>query len=234
MLGSVAGDDQYVEPLTDAVDCVVVSVEYRLAPDVPFPGPLEDCYAALTWLYTHAGALGVNPQRIAIGGGSAGGGLAASLGLLARDRGEVPVCFEVLMYPMLDDRNTRSAQEVGSDHPVWDRAGNRFGWQCYLGREPGGEDVPDHAAPARAENVSGLPPTFIGVGELDLFLDENIEYARRLLRAGVPTELHVYPGAYHGFDVFVPAAGVSRRAREDVARALRHALWGHSAEPVQG
>ena len=233
VLGDVEGDDLNVKQMTRAVGCVIVSVEYRLAPETPFPGPLEDCYAALKWLHGHAEELGLDPARLASGGASAGGGLAAGLGLLARDRGEVPLCFQLLIYPMIDDRNILGAEQAGSDTHIWSRASNRFGWTSYLGREPGGEVMPYYAAPARAEDLAGLPPTFINVGDLDLFLDEDIEYAQRLLRVGVPTELHVYPGAYHGFNGLAPTAGVSRRANEDIARALRHALHGHTTSDAQ-
>lgn len=227
--GQLEQDDVMVKEWVRDIQLVVVSVEYRLAPETPFPGPLEDCYAALKWLHDHAADLNVDPARLAVGGASAGGGLAAGLVLLARDRKELPLCFQLLIYPMLDDRNIRSAEEAGSDHPIWTRASNLFGWRSYLGHAPGGEDVPDHAAPARAEKLEGLPPTFILVGELDLFLDEDIEYARRLLSAGVPTELHVYPGAFHGFEAVVPGAGVARRAIADRNAALRSALHGHPA-----
>jgi triacylglycerol lipase len=182
--------------------CVVVSVDYRLAPETRYPGSLEDCYAALQWVHGRAGELHVDPARIAIGGESAGGGHAAALGILARDRGEIPVCLQLLDSPMLDDR-TGSGSEP---HPyngkfVWTTAANRFGWQALLGVEPGGPDVPAGAVPARTLDLSRLPATCITIGALDLFLDETLEYTRRLSRAGVPTELHVIPGAYHGYQI---------------------------------
>jgi acetyl esterase/lipase len=199
-------------------------VDYRLAPETPHPGPVEDCYAALKWLYTHADELGVDPKRIAIGGASAGGGLAAALGLLTRDRGEVPLVFQLLIYPMLDDRTVTTTDP----HPytgefIWTAEANRFGWRSLLGQEPGGPDVSPYAAAARAESLAGLPSTFISVGALDLFLEEDIEYARRLIRAGVPTELHVYPGAYHGFNLTADAQ-VSQVAARDQLAALKRAL----------
>jgi acetyl esterase/lipase len=200
VLGSAAQDRLKVEPLVAELGHVFVSVDYRLAPETPHPGPLEDCYAALRWLHGHAGELGVDPGRIAVAGESAGGGLAAGLTLLARDRGDVPVAFQALVYPMLDDRTAVEQDR----HPftgefVWTDDANHFGWACYLGSEPGGDNVSPYAAPGRAADLTGLPPAFIAVGALDLFLEEDLEYARRLLRAGVATELHVYPGAYHGF-----------------------------------
>src|SRR6266568_1756294 len=224
VIGSADADDLPVKTIVSDVGCAVVSVDYRLAPESPFPAPVEDCYAALKWLSQQSNALGVDRSRIAIGGGSAGGGLAAALGLLARDRGEFAVAFQMLLVPMLDDRTVTS----GDPHPltgefVWTPVSNKFGWTALLGREPGGDAVSPYAAPARAESLAGLPPTFIGTGALDLFLEENMEYARRLIRAGVPTELHVYPGAYHGFSR-ATAARVTKAFERDQRQALRRAL----------
>lgn len=205
-------------------DCVVVAVDYRLAPDTPHPGAIEDCYTALKHIHDNADALGVDPTRIAVAGESAGGGLAAALALLARDRGEVPIVHQHLIYPMIDDRTCITADP----HPfagefVWTAESNHFGWSSLLGREPGGADVSPYAAAARAEDLSGLPSAFIAVGALDLFAEEDIEYARRLMRAGVPTELHVYPGAYHGFEA-AGDAEIVRRAHHNSMAALRRAL----------
>ena len=209
--------------IVSQMGCVVVSVEYRLAPETPHPGPVEDCYAALKWFHANAASLGVDPSRIAIGGESAGGGLTAALALLARDRAEVAVAFQLLIYPMLDDRTvTRSEPHAYAGEFVWGAKSNHFGWHSLLGHEPGLEGVSHYAAAARAESLAGLPPTFISVGALDIFLDEDIDYAKRLLAAGVPTELHVYPGAYHGFDV--ADADVSKRFRRDALAALKRAL----------
>lgn len=207
------------------LDCVVISVDYRLAPETQFPGSLEDCYAALAWLHIHAPSLGVDRNRIAIGGESAGGGHAAALAILARQRGEYSICLQLLDAPMIDDRTG----SISDPHPycgefVWPAANNRFAWHALLGVEPGSDAVPVGAAPARVADLSGLPPTFIAVGALDLFLEENLEYARRLIRAGVPTELHVIPGAYHGFGVAgdnTPQVSANRRLRRDaLARAF--------------
>lgn len=224
VIGSADQEDLRVKGIVSAVGCAVVSVDYRLAPETPHPGPVEDCYAALHWLYSHAGELSVDPTRIAIAGASAGGGLAAGLALLTRDRGEVPLIFQILIFPMLDDRTVT----VTEPHPytgefVWTPEANRFGWTALLGQEPGGPDVSPYAAAARAERLEGLPPTFINVGSLDLFLEEDMEYARRLMRAGVPTELHVYPGAFHGFSM-VPGAKVSQAADRDLLDALARAF----------
>jgi acetyl esterase/lipase len=221
VLGSVERDDLLAKHLARVGQCVVASVEYRLAPEYPFPAPVEDCYAALKWLSAHSAELGVNKSRIAIGGASAGGGLAAGLALLARDRAEVEVAFQLLIYPMIDDRNIAPASATVPDTFVWSRENNRMGWRAYLGYEPGGKDVSPYAAAARASDLKGLPPAYIPVGDLDLFLDENITYAQRLLAAGVPTELHVYPGAFHGFNGFVPNAAVSRRFNSDRDNALK-------------
>jgi triacylglycerol lipase len=225
VLGTPEINDASNRSFVAELGCVIVSVDYRLAPETRFPGALEDCYAALTWLYANADALGVERERIAIGGESAGGGHAAALALLARKRGEVPICLQLLDSPMLDDR-TGSASDP---HPycgefVWTPANNRFAWRALLSVEPGGPDVPAEAVPARATNFGGLPPTFILVGALDLFLEESVEYARRLIRAGVPTELHVIPGAFHGFAVAgggAPQVQACLRLRRDaLARAF--------------
>jgi len=194
-----------------ALDCVVVSVNYRLAPETRWPGALEDCYAALTWLAGNAAELGVDPARIAVAGESAGGGHAAALALHARDKaaeaGAGPaLCFQLLDAPMLDDRTGTTADT----HPhvgefVWTAEKNRFGWRALLGVEPGGPEVRDEMVPARAASLAGLPPAFVSVGALDLFLEEDIEWVRRLTREGIAAELYVIPGAYHGFG----AAGLS-------------------------
>ncbi len=224
VIGSADQEDLGVKSIVSTVGCVAVSVDYRLAPETPHPGPVEDCYAALTWLYSHAEELGVDTTRIAISGASAGGGLAAGLALLTRDRGEVPLAFQLLIYPMIDDRTVTSTEP----HPytgeyIWTPDANRFGWTALLGQEPGGTDVSPYAAAARADHLEGLPPTFISVGSLDLFLEEDMEYARRLMRAGVPTELHVYPGAFHGFNM-VTGAKVTQAFRRDQLDALARAF----------
>jgi acetyl esterase/lipase len=223
MFGSALMTDARLNRWVEEFECVVVSVEYRLAPEHPYPRPLDDCYAALTWTATNANELGIDASRIVVAGASAGGGLAAGLTLLARDRGEVPVAFQLLIYPMIDDRNvTASSHIVGA--PVWSREANLLGWRAYLGHEPGGAHVPMYAAAARADDLSAMPPTWIGVGTLDVFRDENIEYARRLLGAGVVAELHVYPGATHGFELMAPNAAVAQRCQRDIDEALGRAL----------
>lgn len=222
--GSSADNEAVHRPLAADLACCIASVEYRLAPETPFPGPVEDCYAALAWLNREAESLSVDPARIGVMGESAGGGLAAALALLARDRGDYRLAFQHLIYPMIDDRTC-----VHPDpHPyagefVWTPQANHFGWSSLLGGPPGGEGVSPYAAAARAQDLSGLPPTFISTGALDLFLEEDLAYAQRLLRAGVPVELHVYPGAFHGFQ-WAPEATVSQTAVRDSRAALGRAL----------
>lgn len=204
---------------------LVVSVQYRLAPEHPFPAGLEDCYTALLWMQSVAVELEIDAARIAVGGDSAGGGLAAALAQLAHDRAQVPVCFQLLIYPMLDDRTLQASQEPGVGRFIWTAASNRFGWASYLGRTPGTDDVPPYAIPGRRDDVHGLPSAWIGVGTLDLFRDEDIAYAERLSAAGVACELHIVPGMYHGADSLV--ADNSAAARQFTARmidALRRSI----------
>jgi acetyl esterase/lipase len=224
VLGDAKGDDLFCEEIARDVACVVASVDYRLAPEHPYPTPVEDCYAALKWLAANADDFGVDRSRIALGGASAGGGLTAGLAHLARDRAEVDVAFQLLIYPMIDDRNVEPASEALSDHILWTRERNLIGWTSYLGRAPGGDDTSPYAAAARATDLRGLPPAYVMVGDIDLFLQEDVEYARRLMAAGVPTELHVYPGCFHGFYVFGPDASASRRFAAECDHALRRAL----------
>lgn len=225
-VGGAAGEMEFVHrPLARDLGCMIISVEYRLAPETRFPGAVEDCYAALAWVTANAADLGVDIARMGVMGESAGGGLAAALALLVRDRGEYAFAFQTLIYPMLDDRTCVAAEP----HPwvgefIWTPHNNHFGWSCLLGVEPGSDGVSPYAAAARAESLEGLPPAFISTGALDLFLEEDLEYARRLMRAGVPVELHVYPGGFHAFDL-LPGAAVSAQARRDTVEALRRALF---------
>jgi acetyl esterase/lipase len=226
--GYVTGSTAALEPihrsLSVKANCCIVSVDYRLAPETRFPGAIEDCYAALSWLFKQAGELGVDSARIGVMGESAGGGLAAALALLARDRREHSLAFQHLIYPMLDDRTCVAK----NPHPfagefLWTAHNNAFGWSALLGAALGSANVSPYAAAARADDLSGLPPTFISTGALDLFLEEDMEYARRLMRQGVPVELHVYPGAYHAFD-FLTNARIAAAARRDSLAALRRFL----------
>lgn len=204
-----------------ALDCVAVSVDYRLAPEHPFPAAIDDCHDALRWMASAADALGVDPARIGVSGESAGGGLAAALALVARDRGGPALAFQNLLYPMLDDRPEADAGNPVTGEFVWTRETNRFGWSCLLGADPG--QVSPYAAPARATDLAGLPPAWIAVGALDLLLDEDVDYAMRLTRAGVAAELVVYPGAFHGFD-FAADAAVTHRAHAQRLDALARGL----------
>ncbi len=205
--------------------CVVVSVDYRLAPETRYPGSLEDNYAALKWVHAHAEELGIDRSKIAVGGESAGGYHAASLAIHARDRNEVPVVFQLLIYPALDDRtgSTRAVPPAVGRF-MWTASANRFAWSSLLGVPAGSSRVPAAAVPARVASVAGLPPAWIGVGSIDLFVEEDMEYARRLVHAGVATELLVVRGAYHGFDVLVPDAEASKQFSASWKSALRKAF----------
>lgn len=228
--GYVIGDRTMYDGLLDrwCLDpgMIGVSVGYRRAPETPYPGPLEDCYRALEWTATNAEALGINPSCIGLYGTSAGGGLAAGLALLARDRGEIDIAFQFLQYPMLDDRQTTPSSQLDDLH-LWSRRSNTFGWKAYLGTLYGGPDVPVYASPARAENLEGLPPAYICVGVMDGFRDEDIAFAQRLLQAGVPTELHVLPGVPHGFDQLGDSA-IARQSAFNGDEWIRRQLRDHS------
>jgi len=223
VIGQASQDDWLCARFSQALDAVIVSVDYRLAPEHPFPTPVEDCFAAYEWLLREAPALGVDSRRVAIGGASAGGGLAAALALMLHDRRRPAPRLQLLVYPMLDDRTVLRAVD-DRHHRLWNPASNRFGWSQYLGKAPGAPDVTDHAAPGRRVDCRGLPPAWIGVGTLDLFHDEDVAYAERLRAAGVPVETEVVPGAFHGFDQVLPTADVSRRFFETQVAALRSAL----------
>ena len=231
VLGNLELDDLMAAQLAKSVQCAVVSVDYRLAPEHPFPAALHDAYAALKWLAAESGRLGVNGARIAVGGASAGGNLAAALALMARDHAEVAPAFQLLIYPSLDDRSAQPAGDALPETLLWTRENSILAWTAYLGRPPGNGDVSAYAAPARADDLLGLPPAYIPVGTLDPFLDDNIEYARRLLAAGVPTELHVYPGAFHAFDVFAPTGRISQQFVADRDNVLRRVMHPASSPP---
>lgn len=214
-------EDDRARVFAEQLDCRVVSVDYRLAPEHPFPAGIDDCLASLWWMAEHASELAIDPARIAVGGQSGGGGMAAGLVLLNRDRGGPELVLQLLIYPMIDNlHDTPSGSHV--NHPVWNRATSLRAWEMYFDGTPG-LDASLYAAATRAEDVAGLPPTFICVGTEDLFRDENIDYARRLMAAGVPTELAVFPGMYHGGDMFVPDALVSQRLTASFMQALSDA-----------
>jgi acetyl esterase/lipase len=220
VIGTASGEDAVCRKFAQALGIVVAAVDYRLAPEHPFPVPLHDCYDALTWL---ARQPFVDSGRIAVGGASAGGGLAAALALLARERGEVDPVFQLLAYPMLDDRTAIRTDIDESHFRLWNNASNRFGWQSYTGHPPGSPEVSGLAAPSRYEDLTGLPPAWIGIGTLDLFYEEDVVYANRLREAGVECELAVIDGAFHGFDTLAKA-GVTKAFRSAQIAALASAL----------
>lgn len=225
LVGSARGELVSLQETARELDCTIVTVEYTLSPRVRYTVSTEENYATLKWLYTNAAALGVDPSRIAVMGESAGGGHAAILAIKARDRGEVPVLFQSLVYPMIDDR-------TGSTTPVpwhvatvgWSAPENRLGWASFLGLEPGSSAVPPQAAPARLLELAGLPPAWIGVGSVDLFAAEDMDYARRLSLDNVPVELLVTPGGFHGFDRIAEETRLARTFTQSKLAALTRAF----------
>jgi acetyl esterase/lipase len=226
--GMIIGDNRLGLPgvleWAEELRAAVISVEYRLAPETAHPGPVEDCYAGLAWTAAHAAELGIDPDRIVVAGGSAGGGLAAAVALLARDRGGPALIAQMLMCPMLDDRNDTPSALQMAGLGIWDRASNEVGWTALLGTARGGPDVSPYAAPARAADLSGLPPAFIDVGSAETFRDEAVTYACRIWQAGGVAELHVWPGGFHGFAGLAPQAAVSRDAAAAQRDWLRRIL----------
>jgi acetyl esterase/lipase len=219
--GNLDQDDAPATRIADQVGAVVVSVDYRLAPEDPYPAGIEDCYAALVWTASKATELGIDPARIGIGGVSAGGGLTAGLALLARDRGGPAVCFQYLAVPELDDRLETPSMTQFVDTPLWHRPNAILSWKYYLGGQPADQ----YAAPARAEDLTGLPPAYVSVCEFDPLRDEGFTYAHRLIQAGVPTELHHFPGTFHGSEL-VAGAEVSRRMTAEALAAINRGLKG--------
>jgi acetyl esterase len=230
VLGSVEGEHARAAWLAASVGAVLVSVDYRLAPEHRYPAALEDCYAALNWMFAEADKLGIASDRLAVAGSSSGACLAAAVALLVRDRGGPPLCFQLLNAPVLDDRLETPSMKEFTDTPVWDRRSAMLSWRYYLGEQ---DEIPYYAAPARADDLSGLPPAYISTGQFDPLRDEGILYGLRLLQAGVATEIHNFPGTYHGSD-FVETAEISQRWATDVAWALRHGLHGWSGHGGQG
>lgn len=225
ILGSAEQEVPRLQKFATALDCVIVSVEYSLAPEARYTTSVEQNYAGLRWLHANAAALGVDRQRIAVMGESAGGGHASLLAFTARDRGEVPLVFQLLVYPMLDDRTGSTRQLPPAFGSIgWDPAANVFGWQSFLGMKPGGAAVPAAGVPARRTDLAGLPPAFIGVGGIDLFASEDIDFARRLLEAGVPTQLNVVPGAFHGFDAIAADVPIAKTFNDAKFAALARAF----------
>lgn len=225
VLGSARQYLPMVQKIAKNLDVTIVTVEYRLAPETTYKGSVQDNYTALKWLHDNAAELGVDVARLAVMGESAGGGHAALLAIEARNRGEVALASQVLLYPMLDDRTGSSRQPAPhAGRFIWTAENNRLGWRSFLGMEPGTVLVPAEAVPARVRNLAGLPPTYIAVGDIDLFVEEDVSYAHRLIEAGVPVELHVFRGGYHGFNMLLPNAAISKQFDAAFYDALRRAL----------
>lgn len=226
--GFIAGDLEtehaFNVALSRELGIVVVSVDYRLAPETPFPGGLEDVYSGLAWTAAHADELGIDPQRIAIQGTSAGGGLCAALALLARDRGGPAIAFQFLSVPELDDRLITASMTDFVDTPLWSRPRAVVSWDCYLGPgRAGTDDVPIYAAPARATDLAGLPSAYVSVMHFDPLRDEGVAYALAMLAAGVSVELHLFPGTFHG-SMLIQDAAISKRELAEKTAVLRQAL----------
>lgn len=218
--GSVELFEGMVARYVSASGVPMLSVDYRRAPEHPHPTPVEDAFAGLRWLHEHAAELGVQPDRIAVMGDSSGGGLAAALAILARDRGGPAIAQQILVMPMLDDRTTTADPHI-APFAVWTYDDNLTGWQALLSDAAGGPDVPAYAAPARLEDATGLPPAYVEVGQLDIFRDDAVAYATKLSRAGIPVELHLHPGVPHEFDFIAFESEIAHRARADRIRVLR-------------
>jgi acetyl esterase/lipase len=224
-LGSLQEDDHKARELVAAVGCAVLSVDYRLAPEHPFPAALDDAYAALAWLFVSADQLNIDGARIAVGGLSAGGGLAAGLALAARDRGEYRLLFQSLWCPMLDDRCITPSSIDLAESKIWSRNSNLLAWRAYLGDDGDASNTSPYAAPTRAKDLAGLPPVYMRVGSIDLFVDENTAYAKRLIEAGVATDFATIEGGFHAFESVAVDARISQRTRHGYYRALQAALF---------
>ena len=222
IMGGLDGEDGTCQMMADRLGAVIASVDYRKAPENPYPAAPEDCYAGASWVFENATDLGIDPANIGIYGQSAGGGLTLAVVLMARDRGGPKFSFMAPIYPMIDDRNTTESSKLVTDVGIWDRAGSIEAWGWYLG----GAEADHFAAPARAKDLSGLPPAYIDVGELDMFRDEDIEFAKRLAEANVQVEFHLWPGAYHASEVFAPEANLSATIWNTRIAAIKR-LMGH-------
>ncbi len=226
VLGDYTGDDRICSKLASEVPCIVVSVDYRLAPEYPYPAGLNDCYDGLLWLYHNSEELGIIKEKIGIGGPSAGGGLTAALALLVRDKKEIEIVFQMPLYPMIDDKSDLpSALEITKEvmPNAWNKENNQIAWNMYLG-DMDRENIPYYAAPYRALDLSGLPPTYTCVGQMDPFRDETINYVQRLAQCGVSVEFNLYPGCYHGFDGLGDQTAISRKANEYYVDVLKVAF----------
>ena len=226
VMGEPEQQEDFLKTLVKELSCILVSVDYRLAPEFPFPTPLEDIYLGLKWTLENAQRLKIDTTRVVILGESAGGGLTAALAQLSRDRNEFPspIAYQLLLYPMLDCRNTEPLVEDEEDTFVWTKANNIFGWSSYLQDDPLTCDIPAYASPIHTGNLENLPPAMILIGGIDQFIEENIEYAKPLNKAGVATELHVYPGGFHGFEMLAPDLVISKQLHQDMQNGLKKSL----------
>ncbi|MEK4274385.1 alpha/beta hydrolase [Paenibacillus sp. FSL R7-0026] len=225
VLGHPDMDDKLCERFVQTAECIVVSVDYRLAPEHPYPAAIEDCYAGLVWMTEESAMLGIDVNRVAIAGASGGGGLTAALALMARDKGGPSIIFQMPLYPMLDNRNiTPSSHEITEEGSIWNRTDNVAAWNMYLGEANDVNGSSSYAVPSRAESLAGLPPAYTCVGQLDLFRDETMEYVARLAQAGVDVAFHLYPGCFHLFEILVPETEVSQRAVQGYMDAMARAL----------
>lgn len=220
ILGNLETDHLTAVMLCETLGVVLVSVDYRLAPEHPAPAAIDDCFAALLWMAEMADALGIRRDRLAIYGGSAGGGLAIATSLMSRDHGGPALHYVMAPYPMIDDRNVTASSQQITDVGIWDRAGNVEAWAWYLGGKP----ATQYSAPTRATDLAGLPRMFVDVGDVDMFHDEDVEFVGRLKDAGVDVEFHVYPGSYHASEVFAPMAALSATIWGNRIAALQKAL----------
>ncbi len=228
-LGLPEQDIRFIENFIAAADCVVVAPDYRKSVDATYPAALEDCYQALLWMRDNCGRYNIRPNQLFVGGDSAGGGLAAAVSLYARDRGEVSIAFQMPLYPMIDDRMmTESSQD--NDAPVWNSKSNELSWKLYLGELYGSDSVPIYAAPARAEDLSDLPPTLTFVGGIEPFRDETIEFVRKLRASGVRVAFRLYKGCYHAFDIMRPNSKVGKSATGFLLKGFRYAVRNFTRE----
>jgi acetyl esterase/lipase len=223
VVGQAEQDEGLLKNLVKELNCIAISVEYRLAPEFPFPTPLEDIYLGLKWVYANAKDIHVDAKRIAISGASAGGGLSACLAQISRDRNELPhpIIFQLLLYPMLDCKNVHPLHENEEDTYFWSKANNAFGWQSYIGSDPLTTNIPKYASASHIDNFEKLPPAMLLVGGVDLFVTENIEYAKCLNMAGVATEFHLFPGGVHGFETMAPDARITKLFNEALLGRLK-------------
>ena len=230
-IGAPEMDVGYIEKLIAATNCVIVSPDYTLSTEKPYPAALEDCYEALIWLKENATNLGIRNDQIFVGGVSAGGGLTAAVTLMARDKGEVNIAFQMPLYPMIDDRmNTESA--VNNNAPIWNSKSNKLGWKMYLNELFGKDNIPKYAAPARETNYSGLPPAYTFVGDIEPFYNETATYFDNLRNAGVSAKVDVYEGCYHAFEIMCPKADISKHAVNRVLEEFKYAGDNYFVEQV--